>query len=388
MKHILFYITNFPGFGGIEKVTAYLAHYLHQQDYDVSILSFHNGATDLFSELTSGIKISFVPNQETILCEENEIFIKDFLSAHDFDWVIYQDCYSPIHELLFKTSFPIHDRLVVVEHNSPCCHLKSYENYWKRLQWNTFHDFIRKLAHPYKIRKIYKRLSQRHTLLLQSCHKYVLLSKHFRDEITYLSGEEYNQKLTAIPNPVTLPETKNTIFIKDKKQIVFIGRLVEDKGVNYLIQIWTEFEKQTDDWQLLIIGDGPLREQVASNISQRRLKRAFMLGAQSNVEPYLEDSSILLMTSIFEGFPLVLFEAMSRGCVPIAFNSFASLSDIIEDKVNGISISSFQVEEYVRQLNYLTAHPQALSQLANEAVRKAEHFKIDKVGKKWIELSW
>ena len=386
MLRILFYITSFPDYGGIEKVTAYLADYLQRRGYDVSILSFHNGAPGLFNELTNHVKITFAPNQKIFLCNENEIFIQKFFSTHDFDWVIYQDCYSPIHELLFKTSFPVHDKLIVVEHSSPCCHLQSYQNYWKRLRWNTFHDIIRKIVYPYKKQKLYKRLSQRHTFLLNACHNYVLLSDNFRQEIAYLVGAKYERKLTAIPNPVTLPETNSNHYVKDKKQMVFIGRLVEDKGIDYLVQIWTAFEQQANDWQLLIIGDGPLRKQVASEIVHRGLKRVSMLGAQPNVTPYLEDASALLMTSIFEGFPLVLSEAMSRGCVPIAFNSFASLSDIIDDQVNGIIIPPFQISEYVKQLTNLTTASHTLAQLSDSAIRKAKTFHIDEVGKRWVAL--
>ena len=156
--------------------------------------------------------------------------------------------------------------------------------------------------------------------------------------------------------------------------------------MDYLLQIWIEFEKSKDDWQLLIIGDGVLREQIKVQISQNGLKRVKMLGAQSYVASYLEESSILLMTSIFEGWGLVLTEAMSRGCIPFAFNSFASLSDIIDNKINGIIIPPFQVTEYTKQLINLTNHPQTLKDMAQQAIQKAKKFDIEEVGKKWIKL--
>lgn len=386
MKSILFYITSYPNLAGTEKVTTYVANYLQEKGFKISILSFHNKANGTLNELNPQISVYFVPNHITILSKENESFIYSFFSQHNFDWIIYQDSYSSIHKLLFKTGFPVLEKLIVVEHTSPCCHLNAYQNYWNKLKWNNLHDLIRKLAYPYKWIKTYFYLSRRHSLLLKSCYKYILLSDHFRKDIYYLSGKKYSKKLAAIPNPITLPNIENKILNKRKKQIVFIGRLVESKGLDYLLQIWIEFEKSKDDWQLLIIGDGVLREQIKVQISQNGLKRVKMLGAQSYVASYLEESSILLMTSIFEGWGLVLTEAMSRGCIPFAFNSFASLSDIIDNKINGIIIPPFQVTEYTKQLINLTNHPQTLKDMAQQAIQKAKKFDIEEVGKKWIKL--
>ena len=386
MKRILFYITNYPGYGGIEKVTTYLANALDKLNYQITILSFHCGAKELLCSLEQNIKCVFVPNQEQYICEENDQFINQLLHTCTFDWIIYQDCYSPIHQLLYQTDVPLEKKLIVVEHNSPCCHLTSYQNYWHRLHWLNPKDAIRKILYPYKRAKIYNRLSSRHRELLQISNKYILLSDKFKPEIHYLVGNKFDTKILSIPNPVTLPPiASNTTFHK-KNKVVFVGRLVEDKGINYLMQIWAKVEPMTAEWTLSIVGDGPLREQIEEFIQHNKLTRIQLLGSKADVSPYLEESSILMMTSIFEGWGLVLTEAMSRGCVPLAFSSFASLTDIIDHQINGYIIPPYQIDVYTKQLMTLISAPNLLAQLSRQAIVKSQTFTIDKIVQQWNNI--
>lgn len=217
MKRVLFYITNFPSYGGIEKVTTYLANALDKLNYQITILSFHCGAEELLCSLNQNIKCVFVPNQEQYICEENTLFINQLLHTYTFDWIIYQDCYPSIHQLLYQTDLTLNQKLIVVEHNSPCCYLTGYQNYWHRLHWFNPKDAIRKILYPYKRTKIYNRLSRRHRELLQISNKYILLSDKFKPEIHYLVGNKFDTKILSIPNPVTLPISSNTTFHKKKK---------------------------------------------------------------------------------------------------------------------------------------------------------------------------
>lgn len=386
MKHILFYITNYPGYGGIEKVTTYLANALCKLNYKVSILSFHCGAEELLIDLDESINCIFVPNQENKICDENARFIANIIDKNEYDRIIYQDCYSPIHELLFQTSYPCNNKLIVVEHNSPTCHLISYKNYWNKLSFFTLKGFVRKIAYPYKVYNLFHKIRIRHKKLLDSTYKYVLLSDKFKSEIHFLVGNKYDDKILSIPNPVTLPSTEyNNSFNKENK-IVFIGRLVEDKGIDYLLQIWDNIEKISSDWSLSIIGDGPLRKKIEEFIHNRKLTRIELCGAKADVSPFLSEASILMMTSIFEGWGLVLTEAMSRGCVPIAFGSFASITDIIDDNINGYIIPPYQIDTYTDCLLRLISNPQLISDISKQSIRKSQKFTIDKVVKLWDNI--
>lgn len=386
MKRILFYITNFPGYGGIEKVTAYIANALCKQNYDITILSFHNGAQELLQSLDKSIHCIFVPDQKQYICEVNQSFINELFNSYTFDRIIYQDCYSPIHQLLLQANISLMQKLIVVEHNSPNCQLINYQNHWRNLYWTKPKDIIRKLAYPYKRMKIYHKISTRHRKLLQIANKYILLSDKFLPEIHYLVGNKFDDKILSIPNPVTLPLIAPDTSFKKKKNIVFIGRLVEDKGINYLLQIWSKIECMTSDWTLFIIGDGQLKYRIEEFIQNNKLRKIQLLGTKVDVSPYLEEASILMMTSIFEGFPLVLFEAMSRGCVPVAFNSFAALTDIIDNGINGYIIPTYKTTDYSNKLKRIMENPKLLSDFSKEAIVKAGEYSIEKIIEKWKML--
>lgn len=383
MKKILFFITYYPGYGGIEKVTTFLANYL-SATFEVYILSFQKKTDELSYQLKNDVHLIFMPDK-SFLSTNNLNFLNNILNKIDFDWIIYQDCYSPIHKLLFQTSINLKKKLIVCEHNSPCCRLIAYENYWRNLHIKNIKDVLRKCIYPYKIIKIRKQISNRHKLLLKNCNTYILLNKGFIKQINYLNGSLFNSKIKVIPNPITLFERKRNSSPK-KKQILFVGRLVPDKGIHTLLEIWSEFEKSNTNWELYILGDGELKEYITQTVEEKNLKHVILVGNKSNIEDYYQTASILIMTSLFEGLPLVLLESMALGVVPIAFNSFTSLNDIIDTNINGYSIPTNEKEMFLEKLIYLTKNPEVLKKMSDAAVQKSQTFDIEVIGKLWNNL--
>lgn len=106
----------------------------------------------------------------------------------------------------------------------------------------------------------------------------------------------------------------------------------------------------------------------------------------SYVAKYYEESEILVMTSIFEGFGLVLTEAMSRGCVPIAFDSFKSVHDIVETGRNGMLIKPYKVHEYANGLYWLVQNAHQLKLMSTAAQETIAKLDIETIGNKWITL--
>lgn len=132
--------------------------------------------------------------------------------------------------------------------------------------------------------------------------------------------------------------------------------------------------------------DGPLREEVELYIRKHNLSNIRIDAPTPDVAKYYEESEILVMTSIFEGFGLVLTEAMSRGCVPIAFDSFSSVRDIIYSSYNGILVPSFNQSEYVDKLVQLTKSPQLFKIMSEAAKATVEKFDINVIGCRWMTL--
>ena len=91
------------------------------------------------------------------------------------------------------------------------------------------------------------------------------------------------------------------------------------------------------------------------------------------------------MTSIFEGFPLVLAEAMSRGCIPIAFDSFKSIHDIVNTD-NGVLVEPYNIKQYVKELMLLTSNEQLRLSKARNAQESAKRFEVNYICSQWISL--
>lgn len=386
MKSIVFYITYYPSYGGIEKVTTYLANYLCSQGYDVSIISFQSPHPECKNKLSDAVKLVMMPNSHDFLCEENKGFLIDYINNHYVDYLIYQDCYSSVHELLKYTNLNLSKQLIVCEHNSPLCHLIAYRNYLKKLSFYNVKDIARIMYYPFNRSRLFRKVSERHSELLTVCYKYVLLSDSLKEQLFRLTSNKYCEKVLSIGNPVTIDKRTLTNEANRRKQMLFVGRLVEDKGIGYLIDIWNIIEKKSSDWNLVIVGDGPLRCLVENKIRQLGLRHVEIAGARLNVEDYYQSSTFLLMTSIFEGFPLVLLEAMSLGVIPIAFNSFPALTDIINHGKNGFCVKPYDVKAYA-QLLIRTINDQGRIKIMSDcAIEKSKMFNVELIGQQWIDL--
>ena len=145
--------------------------------------------------------------------------------------------------------------------------------------------------------------------------------------------------MIAIPNPNTYPAQENTDFLK-KKQILYVGRIEwRQKRVGRLIDIWKRIYKKFPDWELVIVGDGPIRQDIGTESLKDGSGLFSPVG--KTLRPFYRDASILCLTSDFEGWGMVLTEAMTFGAVPVAFNSYAAITDIIDDGKNGLLVPPF-----------------------------------------------
>ena len=135
-----------------------------------------------------------------------------------------------------------------------------------------------------------------------------------------------------------------------------------------------------------IVGGGPEKELYENLAHEMRLKRITFHDFQNPTE-YYKKAVCSCMTSNYEGFSMVLIEAMQYGCVPFVFNSFASLPDIIDDKVNGYVITPFDEGEYVQKIKeFILLSKKNKEIISVKAMEKSREFDVRRVGQRWIEL--
>lgn len=134
-----------------------------------------------------------------------------------------------------------------------------------------------------------------------------------------------------------------------------------------------------------ILGDGMERKLLEKRIQREKISNVYLEGFKSPI-PYYQTASILCMTSCYETFGLVLLEAMNYGVVPIAFNSYPNLKDIIENDKDGCIIAPFNINEYADKLLMMMKNERELTRLRENAKMKIGKYNIGLIGCKWIEL--
>lgn len=209
-----------------------------------------------------------------------------------------------------------------------------------------------------------------------------LLSLKFIPELRQIYSKDLS-RVIAIPNPNTYPIQENTDFPK-KKQLLYVGRIEwRQKRVGRLIDIWNRIYKEFPDWELIIVGDGPIRQELEQKVS--KMERVVFTGWQ-DPESYYRDASIICLTSDFEGWGMILTEAMTFGVVPVAFNSYAAITDIIDDGKNGLLVSPFSRKAFARKLGVLMEDEELRVSMSKSCIQSVKRFDIQNVADRWEEV--
>lgn len=200
---------------------------------------------------------------------------------------------------------------------------------------------------------------------------------------TVLKKTTGSNHIRTIPNPVR--EIQEFPLLSKEKIILNIGRLVPEKGQKYLLEAFSKVEDTS--WRLVILGEGPLKDELMSqalslNISERLL----MPGSVNNVDEWLAKSSIFAFSSISEGFPNALVEAMAAGLACVSFDCDVGPRDIVINNENGFLVEKLDTSEFSQKLNYLVNNPQERERLGLKARLVSEKYHIEKISKKYLNF--
>lgn len=189
----------------------------------------------------------------------------------------------------------------------------------------------------------------------------------------------------VIPNFISFePSLKSHLH---NKKVLFVGRHSYQKGLDYLLSVWKIVEKEFPDWKLFIYGKETEEVPVRSWIQEQGLQHSVMLKEPIGaIEEAYAESSLLLMTSRYEGFGLVLAEAMSCGVPCVAFDCPTGPADCIQEGENGFLIPCFDVELFAVQVQKLLRDENVRLQMQDKAIRSVLKFQKEKVMHQWEKL--
>ena len=198
----------------------------------------------------------------------------------------------------------------------------------------------------------------------------------------------------ALPNIEVIPNAAIFPFINRQSdvsvhRVIAVGRLDYQKGFDRLIEAWDLVQRDTEhsDWHLDIFGQGEWREMLQQMIVERGLMQTVHLNKPTNAiwDEYLR-SSILVMSSHYEGFGMVLIEAMACGVPVISFDCKCGPRDIIEDEVNGLLVPEGNIEGLASALMRLMDDELLRRHMSVCAARVTERYSEERVMGQWMRL--
>jgi glycosyltransferase involved in cell wall biosynthesis len=214
---------------------------------------------------------------------------------------------------------------------------------------------------------------------LKKLDRFIVLTEEDKDAWPELKN------IRVIPDPLSFLPTKYSEL--KEKRVIAVGRYVYQKGFDLLLQAWSKIEKLYPDWQLAIFGDGdrtPYENQMkALGINDNS---CHLNGPTSNIQQEYINSSIFVFTSRFEGFGMVLVEAMACGLPVVSFDCPCGPKDIVKDNEDGILVENGNIEALCASLIRLM-DDNSLRLIMSEAGQKnARRFGIEQIAERWKSL--
>lgn len=204
--------------------------------------------------------------------------------------------------------------------------------------------------------------------------------------------EEYQNRLgrknaiSRIYNPVAY-QLKKEIEIEKKKMILSVGRLVPEKGTEYIKRVSLPVLERYPEWQWIILGDGTERKNLEQFIIDNNLqKRLVLKGNVENVEEYLQQASIFVVTSKYEGLGLSMLEAREMKVPCVSFDVKMGPRELIHNEVDGYLVQPFDCNEMAKKIEMLINNPKQRSQFADNAYLCMEEFKLQKITRQWKDI--
>lgn len=183
-----------------------------------------------------------------------------------------------------------------------------------------------------------------------------------------------------IPNPVE-PVYFNIEPRIDGYNILFIGRLAQQKGVDVLFRAFIKIANEIPESKLILVGDGPFRDFMQKMVENSGIgDRIILVGfvPHSEIVKYLHNASVFVLPSLFEGLPNALLQAMAAGLPCIATN-VGGIPDILIDKVNGILVPPKRDDLLAEALKKVLLDKHLAVQLGENARKTVLHLKIDNI---------
>lgn len=192
-------------------------------------------------------------------------------------------------------------------------------------------------------------------------------------------------RVVRIPNAVhSLDQTPSR---HDAKIVVAAGRLFPQKGFDLLIPAWAKLVEAYPDWQLRIYGNGEKKAQLRALIEEHHLyNHVFLMGHTTRLDDELAKSSVYVLSSRFEGLPMVMIEAMSHALPVVSFDCPTGPADVLTHGVDGLLVPEQDPDALADALARLMGDAALRAEMGTAALLTAAAYGPDAVHPRWEAL--
>jgi len=220
---------------------------------------------------------------------------------------------------------------------------------------------------------------------------YSLVSKlKHLDQFVVLTEEDKKAwaelpNICVISDPLSFcPTQRSSLSIK---RVIAVGRYVYQKGFDQLLQAWATIERQYPEWQLVVFGDGnrtPYEQQMKElGIDDNR---CHLYGPTTDIQQEYVNSSIFVFSSRFEGFGMVLVEAMACGLPVVSFDCPCGPKDIVKDGEDGILVENGNIELLATSLSKMMRDEALRQAMSQAALKNVQRFRIEQIAEQWRKI--
>lgn len=205
--------------------------------------------------------------------------------------------------------------------------------------------------------------------------------------LTSQDEHDWGDKIPIYVIPNSFPFYPDKPSLCENKQAIIVGRYNSAKGYNYLIDAWKIVYQKHPDWIINIFGSGEYKDRVRKQIQDNGLQDVVIMNNPIDhiMEEYLK-SSIYVMSSVFEGFAMVLLEAMSCGLPCVSFDCPYGPRNVITDGVDGILVEYLNSQALADNICKLIENEELRKRMGNNGRRNVLRFSREMIMPQWVEL--
>lgn len=360
--------------GGVERVLTLKANYFAEHfGYDITIILTDGKDKPLFYPLSEKIKVINldINFEELWACS----FVKKIFVYHKKQKIFRKKLTSALMDIRPDITVSLLRREINFITSINDGSKKIGELHVNRANYRNFEsgesNIIKNLFAKFWMQNLVRHL--------KSLDKFVVLTEEDKRQWLELNNIE------VIPDPLSFhSESKSPL---KKKRVIAVGRYVYQKGFDMLLQAWSQVEKLCTNWELAIYGQGN-REPYENLMKELDIdnNRCHLFGPTNDIKLEYLNSSIFVFSSRFEGFGMVLVEAMECGLPVISFDCPCGPKDIISDGYDGILVPSGNVSQLADKMSWLMNYPEEISKLSLGALEKSKEYSLDILSLEWKRI--